>query len=483
MTDTGEPLILTPEAAKVLSESDVNGVQEADLSEVNPGAGIVIRSHFFGGKIDEQPQNLGLLQQYQLAYDNFPLVKGAVEKAVQYTVQDFYFRGPDEKLLNELKQTANLVDFVQRLARLRFAVGSVWVEPLLENPEDPKSVVGFKFLPTETMSIIRDLKGRPLAHVQEIGKNKQLVWGTVDNRRKAFKSNARKVGEFKDLIYNMRSPLGSEKYGKPLIHSSLEMLHIKGRLEDDLKVTAQRYIAPIIHARVGTPEEPASSGVVTAVGSKLKDIYADTEYATGSDVELKVLKFNEGGFDIQWLLNHVDNQILIGMSTPPIMVGKSMGTDRAVAEVNLRDYGRFIKSEQRSIKTDIEDQFIQNFLGLSQENELVWADVEERERMENIQALQSLFQGGLISLERANSLLPKAYQDPQWAAEQQAQREQMMQQSMQMNQQAMQQGGKAPLQKPTKDPTTKSVGGINKNKTDVKNPLDSKGRNPSAGDK
>ena len=54
-------------------------------------------------------------------------------------------------------------------------------------------------------------------------------------------------------------------------------------------IIIEKYAAPMIHAKVGTPERPASQTEVNSISSDLEDIYADTEFVTDDRFELKVI--------------------------------------------------------------------------------------------------------------------------------------------------------------------------------------------------
>ena len=58
---------------------------------------------------------------------------------------------------------------------------------------------------------------------------------------------------------------------------------------------------------------------------------------------MEVLAFKGKGIDPQPILNHIDEQIMIALHTPPVLIGKGGGQDRAVAEVNLRVFSVYIK--------------------------------------------------------------------------------------------------------------------------------------------
>ena len=388
--------------AKKNTQKKVKGIQDSGIALITKDA---------WGKEDDldiNPPNLSLQIQYRNAYDNFPLVQQCINKTKEDASQDFHFEGPNEDKLNELKNKMNLVKKSEEMILCLLKSGNVWAEVL----GDENNPTGLKLLDPTTMTTITKKTGKILAHIQQIG-DKKYVWGKVDKRMTAFGGKIIKRRPLERMLFMKINVQAGEKYGTPFTHAVLPMLKIKEQIESDLKVVVRRYIAPIIHAQVGDELHPPDDEDINAVSSSLEDIYSKTEYTTNYLVKMNVLGFNGKGIDIDPVLKHIDNQIIIGLGLYPEIIG-GVGGDKALAEVRLRAYGRHIKSIQKQFKTEFEDKFIVG-LGLgTYEDQIVFEPADERERIEEIKSIMELVKARLISPELANRLLPHKFLDKEW---------------------------------------------------------------------
>ena len=195
-----------------------------------------------------------------------------------------------------------------------------------------------------------------------------------------------------------------DKYGTSIIHSSLPLLETKDQIESDLRVIVRRYAAPIIHAQLGDETHLPSSDDITDAQNDLKDIYADTEYVTNYLMKLNVIGFEGKAMNMDYILKHIDSNIMMGLQTP-------MGEDVKDDEVKLRRFGRHIKAIQRAIKTEFEDNVIIG-LGLGNKNDkLIWGDADEREQEIEVDQLRGLVTDGLITPQKGNDLLPPEFRE------------------------------------------------------------------------
>jgi hypothetical protein len=219
------------------------------------------------------------------------------------------------------------------------------------------------------------------------------------------------VGAVDDIVHFKYNLLGSDKYGTSLIHRNLPSTNQKLDMEQYMSTVVERYIAPIIHAKVGTDENPATATDITSVESALEDIRRDTEYVTSHLVDMEVLGFKGKTLDFIPLFDHVDKQIITGMMVTGVLLGRGKGVDGAVAEVQLRGLGRTVKSIQRTLKTEFEDEIIVG-QGLGDpEDKLIWGSVEEREKTVDIDLIMNLSKAGLITKQKANDLLPPKFNE------------------------------------------------------------------------
>ncbi len=372
----------------------IHGIQEAGIGLVSRGS-IVSESG-----VDEEPQEVSLQQQFVNAYHNFPIVAAAVDTTAEQAVQDFYFEGDNSDSLTKWAEKVNLPQKFLMIAKHLLINGNCWVE--IPNSTEMKIVD-----PT-TMTTWRKKTGEVIGHSQEIEFQNKVLWGTTGDPDKdaEFKKHSRML---KNIVHFKFNALAGRKYGKSIIHSCLNLLATKDQIEMDLRVMVRRYASPIIHAKLGDAMHLPKDSDITATQSKLKDIYSDTEYVTNFLTDLKVLGFEGKALNVEYILKHIDNNIIAGLQTPGELIG--IGESGKDAEVKLRSFGRHVKSLQRTIKTDFEDIIVvQRGLG-NKEDHIVWGDAEEREHEIEIDILRGLVTDGIITPQKANTLLPPEFHE------------------------------------------------------------------------
>lgn len=372
------------------------------------GIGIVARNHYGFSKVDDLPQDEGLQELYNKAYDNFGIVAKIIDTTTEQTVQDFSFEGKNSKNLEELRKKLNIDRHLHRVCKTMIKNGNCFVEVV----KSKKNMFKLKLLPPEQMVVVRKPTGMIIAYVQ-VTTTKNIIWGEIDERLSIFSGKTNSVvGKKEDIIHYAFNAQAGAKYGLSLIRPAMRMLRVKEQIEGDLPIILQRYLSPIIHAKVGNEDMRPTKDQVEEVGNKLKNIYADTEYATDYLVDLQVLGFKDkGAMDVESIINIIDKDIMMAMGMYPVLTGKTDVGDTKSAEVQLRAEGRHIKAIQRELKTEFEDKFIIGQGLGTDDDHLVWELVDERERVEHIANVIQIFQAGLLTKQKANELLPKEFHE------------------------------------------------------------------------
>lgn len=370
------------------------------------GIGFVAKRTSFGfmpqGKSDSEPQNIPLQQKYNNAYLNFPVVAAAIDITAEQVVQTIEFNGKDK---NEIERWSDKVNFRYHLLTIvkhMLKNGNCWIEL-----PDKKSL---KVLAPEEIRTYRKKTGDIIGHAQEIDGKMVALWGTTGDPEKDKVIPAGKRRPLKEIVHFKFNTLGSDKYGTSLIHPVLPLLNFKDAIESDLKTIVRRYAAPIIHAKVGDADHIPSDTDLTSIRSSLEDIYADTEYVTNHLTTMEVLGFQGEALNIEYILKHIDMNIVAGLQVPAELIGMS-SSNKAEAEVKLRSFGRHVKSIQRILKVEVEDKVIQGFLGLPATNKVEFGHAEEREAEIFIDQVRGLVKDGIITPQKGNDLLPEKFRE------------------------------------------------------------------------
>ena len=187
------------------------------LGIAEAGIGLVGRSSSFSEKnIDDVPQDINLQQQYNNAYNNFPIVSSAVDTQAEQAVQDYYFEGPNSDKITKWAEVVNLpIKFVVT-AKHMLKNGNIWSEHPSRNE--------MKMIDPRTMTVWRKSTGDVIGHSQEIEFQKKVLWGTTGDKTKdvEFKKRA----PIKNIVHFAFNKLAGEKYGRSIIHPTLPLLEL-----------------------------------------------------------------------------------------------------------------------------------------------------------------------------------------------------------------------------------------------------------------
>jgi len=347
-----------------------------------------------------------LFQIYKQAYDQVALVTAIIDTQADQTVQDFFFEGPNKKKITEWSDKVNLVQFFHRVTKLMLLYGNAYVELI----KDKGDISELKILNPIWMDVYRTDTGDIVGYSQIIGDRKEVLWGTTGDSRVDTQFNT-KIAKFDHIVHFKHNVLGSEKYGRSVIQSVIEPINIKLDMESNLRKVVFKYVAPLIWAKVGSNEFPANTDIVSEISNTLTDLSAESEITTSHLVDLQVLQFNSKGMDIKTPIEHIENQIITGGQVPPVLLGRSEGSDKATAEVQLRSFGRHIKANQRELKNEFEDKILVGQDMGTPKDKLVWTQSEEREREVEIDMLRGLVTDGIVSAQKANDLLPPRFRE------------------------------------------------------------------------
>jgi hypothetical protein len=343
--------------------------------------------------------------KYKDAYDRVPLVTAIVDVQSDQAVQDFFFEGPNSTKLDKWADKVNLMQFFHKTAKLMVLYGNSYVETIREGGE----IVELKILDPIYMNVFRKITGDIIGYSQIIGDKKLVLWGTTGSQEEDRKYD-KKVSKTESISHFKHNVLGSEKYGSSIVKPLVASINTKLEMEGSLSKVLFKYVAPLIWAKVGNDQFPANDAVVTSISNTLRDLSAESEITTSHLVELQVMDFNAKGMDIKTPIEHVEQQIITGGQVPPVLLGRA-GQGKADSEVQLRSFGRHIKALQRELKNEFEEKIVVGQEMGTEEDKLVWAQAEEREREVEIDMLRGLVTDGVITPQKANDLLPPKFRE------------------------------------------------------------------------
>lgn len=355
----------------------------------------------------DNSERVAKFKQYQRAYERVPLISAIIDVQADQAVQDFHFEGPNSEKLTDFANKVNLMGFFHKVVKGMLTYGNAYVEVV----KDGEEISELKVLDPIWFDVYREDNGDIIGYSQIIQDNHLILWGSTGDSRKNEKFKI-KLGkeEMKNIAHFRYNVLRSEKYGRSVLAPLMSNLKMKLDMEVDLSKVLFKYVAPLIWAKVGSDQMPAQQSQVTAVSNTLRDLQAESEVTTSHLVDLQVLGFNAKGMDIKTPMDYMEQQIITGGLVPPVLLART-GANTGDAEVQLRSFGRHIKSLQRELKYEFEDNIlVMQGLG-SPEDQLVWQKAEEREWEVDVDMIRGLVTDGIITPQKGNDLLPPKYKE------------------------------------------------------------------------
>jgi len=354
---------------------------------------------------DNVSERVEKFQKLRRSYERVPLITAIIDVQADQTVQNFYFDGPNSKKLTEMADKVNLMRFFHRITKSMLLYGNAYVEIVKKG----KEIEELKIINPIWMDTWRKDTGEVIGFTQIISGKEKVLWGSTGKPEMdaKFEKRIKSIDSIAHFKYNV---LGSEKYGRSIIAPVLGPLQAKLDIEMDLAKVIHKYVAPLIWAKVGNDQFPANDTAVSTISSTLNDLQAESEVTTSHLVDLQVLDFNAKGMDIKTPVDYMDQQIITGGQTPPVLLGMG-GENKAEAEVQLRAFGRHIKAIQRELKYEFEDNIIVKQGIGNEKDKLVWERSEEREWESDVDIIRGLVTDGILTPQKANDLLPERFNE------------------------------------------------------------------------
>ena len=350
-------------------------------------------------------KDIQLWKKFRRAYLGVPLVAAGIDVTADNTITSFHLVGGSDKNkeeINKLLKLFNLNLFFHNVCKQMLIYGNAFIESV----KGKDGIEDLKILDPIIMFVNRNKYGnfdkeQKDAYLQFIPMEPtEPIKFTVD-----------------EILHYKLNQLGESAYGHSILEPLLGTIQLKINVEANMDVIIDRYAAPLLHFKVGTPERPASQSEINSLSTDLEDIQADSELVTDDRVAGVVLGSKDKALNLQPFLTYLDQQIAGGLETPLVFLGKG-DIDRAAAEVQLDMFDRRGKGIQQVIARTTEVGIFRPHLeakfGVVEEKDipqLVWGEPEQRQDREDINTIISLTSAGILTPQKANSLLPEEFQE------------------------------------------------------------------------
>jgi len=380
--------------------------------KVNEGGVALVRrsSAVFSTVLDSMKEETRqkYLKIYKNAYEKVPLCTAIVDRTVEQTVQEFFWEGNNVDNLKKETKRLRLKLWMHKIETSCLAYGDAFSEAVKPTPRS--QIKQLKVISPLHMRVYRDKTGDTIGYGQIIENKYEVLWGKSGKGPAYDRKFKKHVKDISSIMHFKHKALDSEKYGRSVIHPLIRPLEIKLDMEENLKKIVWKYGSPLIWAKVGNDNMPASEDAVGDISETLRDLSAESEITTTHLVELDVLDFNAKGMDIKTPLLHTEQQIVTGGGVPPVQLGRASENEQA-AERQDRNFGRRIKFIQAELAAQVEDLLVVGQGLGGAEDRLIWVQSQEQEFEIITDIIRGLVTDRCITPQKGNDLLPERYRE------------------------------------------------------------------------
>jgi|GEM_PF-1580621 len=318
-------------------------------------------------------------------YMTFGMATATIDKYVDYIVgPGIYLKVAEEDklaqkakiILEDWMKDINFDTLLRQWTKEALKKGSGFME--LGDEEILKA----KILNATYMYIKRDEFGEVQEYNQYVGGFKRFDKKQVTH----FKPN-----EVAHIAFNI---VGDYPYGIGILYPTLKTTESLVFNEAQLSMLLKRKANSPIHAKLGDKEKGIipTAAALSAFGKKMEWLNNKHEWATGPNVDMKVLEFVGVGDKFNSILDYQQNMYFYTTQIPEVLMGKG-NIPEGLAKVQMKAFMMRIQSFQEEIEKVVEQQIFKRILnvqGIDAHVELEWGLPDEEASNEKLDRVSNL---------------------------------------------------------------------------------------------
>jgi len=330
----------------------------------------------------------------QKIYEKYGVITGAVDKYVDFIIgPGFYLMTENKKvetILDNFLQDQNFDTILRKWVKQALIKGSSPMEVNI----DKKRVAGLKVLNADTIHIVRDSKGEVLEYIQIIMQKGAMA-----------KEIHFKPEEIIMLQFNVPD---DSAYGLGIVYPCLGIINNLLGCEKDMHMLIKRKANSPIHIQLGNydKDDLPTDEDLTNFGQKLEYLTNKQEWATGPNVNMKVLDFGNIGAKFEVVLAHDTESLFYALQIPAVLMGMA-NVAEGLANTQMDAWMRRVQSFQAEIEKLIETELFDRILsyqGLKEHVEFEWGAPSNSETNQRITQISTLLTNVMIGPELRSAL-------------------------------------------------------------------------------
>lgn len=353
----------------------VPGNSNVKSKGINPSKGTDRQSSTKNRSLEDSPSDI---VDIYTAYNNDALFRKACDKYVDLVFRNGYYFIHDKPELYEYIKL--------RIRMLEFSMGIPFDEFLRDivshivqydnafllvhraklpaqfsriitgvNGQDP--VIGYEILHPATMTIEKS---------EEYGNEIRYIQTPVGSRPSPRRSGNRRVSHSrdyrdfsKDEIIHIRTNRDAVyKFASPSKRAVVDDLIVLRELEENSAILIQKFIFPLIHAKVTR----GSIETVNQWSRAINDAREDSIFVSSDDVNMEQVTGTSNVINADEYLRYFKNRVYSGLGVAPIIMGEGDSANRATADSIIVQMQDSVRAIQKTISNHLNMYVFDNFI-------------------------------------------------------------------------------------------------------------------------
>ena len=280
-------------------------------------------------------------------YDDWPLVKSAVDWAIDTALENGY------RVESDNEEAKKLCDRLGEVLRVDTTILPRWIWGIHVDGNVFEEVRwGSVDVEGKSYSAPIQLFPIPASEVRYKWKDKsgqEIEWGQADSTGQV------KALKLETLLVEAWRPDGYNPFGTPMISSVLDDVETLLTFQTDYRDIVKWYLKPLWHVKVGTPDKPASDTLLDSIKSNWEDREPNTDLITAGNIEIMEHGIGERMPPVTEFFNYHDAKQSDGLQSPFTHVLR-MSSQASAAEIRDNSLSRVVFI-QRWLKRKLEQIF------------------------------------------------------------------------------------------------------------------------------
>lgn len=212
---------------------------------------------------------------------------------------------------------------------------------------------------------------------------------------------------------------GTDVYPEPPCLQIIDDILTLRSFEETVEMLSYQYSSPLLHAKVGTKEDPCRRGETASVASSIEQMAPNGVIVTDNRVEIESVRLQSGVSNLIPYIEHFKDRVFIGSGSSGVLVGEGDTANRATSESidnALSDRCSYLSSIIENVFTFQLIPDILEVIGapsfVDDEGEplvtLEFNEMSTSRMIEKANNAINLYQGNLITSREARKILKRA---------------------------------------------------------------------------